>query len=67
MYKKDGETDITNYRPISLLSVPSKIMASCVTETIVKHVLENNLCTDYQWAYREGYFTELLLVYLTKT
>ena len=42
-------------------------MASYVTETIVKHVLENNLGTDYQWVYREGYSTELLLVHLTET
>ena len=31
VYKKNDETDMNNYRPISLLSVPSKILESCVS------------------------------------
>ena len=42
-------------------------MESCVSDTIVRHVFDNNLITDYQWAYRSGYSTELLLVHLTET
>ena len=34
VYKKNDEADINNYRPISLLSAPSKIMESCVSDTI---------------------------------
>ena len=34
VYKKDDEADTNNYRPISLLSVPSKIMESCVSTCI---------------------------------
>lgn len=53
VYKKDDETDCCNYRPISLLSVPSKILKSVVNDTIVRHVYKaNNLVTDNQWAYR---------------
>ena len=66
MYKKDDEADTNNYRPISLLSVPSKIMESCVSESVVRHVFQNNLVTDKQWAYREGHSTELLLVHLSE-
>ena len=33
VYKKEDEADTNNYRPISLLSVPSKIMESCVTDS----------------------------------
>ena len=51
---------------ISLLSVPSKIMESCVSDTVVGHVFQNNLVTDKQWAYRERHSTELLLVHLSK-
>ena len=29
-------------------------MESCVSDTIVRHVFQNNLVTDKQWAYREG-------------
>ena len=66
MYKKNDEADTNNYRPISLLSVPSKIMESCVSDA-VRHVFQNNLVTDKQWAYREGNSTELLLVHLWET
>ena len=61
VYKKDDETDCCNYRPISLLSVPSKILESVVNDTIVRHV------TDKQWAYRAGFSTESLLIQLTET
>ena len=67
VFKKDDGADISNYRPISLLSAPSKIMESCVSHPIVCHVFDHNLITDYQWAYREGYSTELLLVHLSET
>ena len=67
VYKKDDETDCCNYRPISLLSVPSKILESVVNDTIVRHVYKvNNLVTDKQWAYRAGFSTELLLTQLTE-
>ena len=67
VFKKDDEADTNNYRPISLLSVPSKIMESCVSDTVVCHVFSNNLVTDKQWAYREGHSAELLLVHLSET
>ena len=68
VYKKDDETDCCNYRPISLLSVPSKILESVVNDTIVRHVYKaNNLVTDKQWVYRAGFSTELLLTQLTET
>ena len=37
------------------------------SDTIVRHVFDNNLITDYQWAYREGHSTELLLVHSSET
>jgi len=56
------------YRPLSLLSVPSKILESCVADALTKHVLlDNRLVTNKQWAYRKGYSTELLLAHLTET
>ena len=50
IYKKDDETDCGNYRPVSLLSVPSKIMESEVNDTLVRHVFikDNNLVSDNQ-------------------
>ena len=67
VFKKDDETEIGNYRPLSLLSVPSIILKSIVAESIIHHAfIENKLITDKQWAYRRGYSTELLLVHMTE-
>lgn len=68
IFKKDDESDRGNYRPLSMLSVPSKILESCVTDSIVDHVFtRNQLVTEYQWAYRKGHSTDLLLAHLTET
>ena len=61
MFKRDDETDRENYRPVSLLSVPSKILESVVNARLVRHVHR-----DKQWAYRQGYSTKLLLKHLTE-
>lgn len=54
LFIKDAPTEIGNYRSPSLLSVPSKILESCVADIIVKLVFSDNeaLVTDNQWAYR---------------
>ena len=60
---------MSNYRPLSLLSVPSKILESCAAGMIAKHVFSENeaLVTDNQWTYRKGRSKELLLIHLTET
>ena len=69
VFKKDDETDRRNYRPISLLSVPSKILESLVNDTHVRHSFKENaeLISDKQWAYRAGYSRDSLLIHLTET
>ena len=68
IHQKDNKTDCGNYRPVSLLSVPSKILESEVNDNIVWHAFkENNLVSDRQWAYCAGHSTELVLTHLTET
>ena len=50
VFKKDDETDMGNYRPISLLSVPSKILESLVNDALVRHSFNAELISDKQWA-----------------
>ncbi|KAL9952413.1 hypothetical protein ACROYT_G039663 [Oculina patagonica] len=38
LYKSGDETDKHNYRPISLLSVPGKLMESCIGSIITTHI-----------------------------
>ena len=69
IFKEDDELEKGNYRPVSLLSIPSKILESCISDTVVSHVFRENDClvTDHQWAFRKGYSTKLLLTHLTET
>ena len=68
IYKKDDETDIGNHRPVSLLSVPGKIMESEISRTLLQHIFKsNNLASDKQLAYRVGYSTELVLIHLKES
>ena len=43
LYKRDDETDKHNYRPISLLSMPEKLMESVMASTITTHVTGQGL------------------------
>ena len=65
-HKKGDITERENYRHLSILSVPSKIMERCVVDKLVEHTSENNnLVNSSQWAYKKGLSTELLLVNMT--
>ena len=55
IFKKDDHTDCGNYRPVSLLSVPSKILEAIVNDRLVHHVFrDNQLITERQWAMGMG-------------
>ena len=67
IFKKDEESDVENYRPVSILSVRSKMLESQVNSAIVDHVFEKNeLVSDRQLAYRKGLSTERMLIRLTE-
>jgi len=51
VYKK-GESKIpTNYRPISLTSIVSKLMEGIIKDSIIRHCNVNNLLSDDQFAF----------------
>ena len=45
LFKKDDETDCRNYRPVSLLSVPSKILEAEIKDRVVQHAFVHNQLT----------------------
>ena len=65
-FKKRREEYRTCYRPLSMLSVPSKLMESRVASNITNHVVTQNLLDNRQWAYRKRKSTEQLLIHLTE-
>ena len=62
IFKKGSKLQPSNYRPVSLTSVPCKVMESLVHEQIMKHCIENNLIskTQHGFVHRKGCVTNLL-------
>ncbi len=58
IFKKDDETQLTNYRPISLLVTISKIFERVIFKQLYKFFIDNNLLYGSQYGFRVGYSTE---------
>ena len=67
IFKKGSSTDVNNYRPISLLSIPGKILEDVVSDTLNNHIESQCLLSHKQWGFRKNYSTESLLLHLTET
>jgi len=58
LYKKGEKTCITNYRPISLLTVFSKVLEKVMYRRLNRHLTTNNVLTTEQFGFRKGISTE---------
>ena len=64
--KKGSKSECINYRPISLLSVASKVIEHLLCSQLKSHLLEHNLQNEHQWGFRLKRSTEDALLYLTE-
>ena len=64
IYKNGDKTLINNYRPISILSVFSKIFEKLMYKRLFNFINKNNILFKHQFGFREGYGTSLALIYL---
>jgi hypothetical protein len=48
IYKKGKRSDPGNYRPVSLTSVPCKVLESIIKDSIMEHLLSNKLINESQ-------------------
>ena len=67
IFKEGSLTDINNYRPISLVSIPGKILEDVVCDTLNNHLETHDLLSPRQRGFRKNYSTESLLLHLTET
>ena len=51
IFKIGSPTDVNNYRPISLLSVPGKILEDVVCDTLNNHLETHDLLSHRQWGF----------------
>ena len=61
-FRKGKKSDPSNYRPISLTCMASKILEHIVHGHMMKHFEHYNLLTDSQHAFRSKRSTELQLI-----
>ena len=48
IFKKGSTSDVNNYRPVSLTSVPCKIMESIVRDVMLNHIESSNVITKHE-------------------
>ena len=63
--KSDNHNTPTNYRPISLLSILSKLLEQHVHRVILDHLDEHYPLSNRQWGFTEGRGTVTLLITTT--
>ena len=61
-FRKGDATQRTNYRPLTMLCLPSKILEGQICKQIDDHIETNNLSTNCQWGCKKGISTETLLL-----
>ena len=59
IYKKDDKKIITNYRPMSVLPVVSKVFETVIHEQLSDYFSSNNLFSAQQYGFRKNSSTEL--------
>ena len=64
MFKKESRMDPSNYRPISLLPLISKIFEKIVHDQMIDYLAQYNILYKYQSGFRTKHSTDLCLSYL---
>ena len=67
LHKKDSKLDVINYRPISLLSVFSKIYEKMIYIRIYSYLTKNDLIYSKQFGFRSNYSTNHALTRITES
>lgn len=64
LFKKNSRLDVGNYRPVSILSVVSKILEKAVFTQLDSFLDKNNLIYEHQSGFRKSYSTDSCLIHL---
>ena len=66
IYKKGAKKDCSNYRPIFLLSILSKVFEHYICSIMCDHIKSHDLLSKHQWGFRKHHSTEDLLLHQTE-
>lgn len=66
IYKAGDKTDLSNYRPISLLNTIGKVLEQAVKRRLTNYLEQNNILSNNQYGFRHGRSTDDAIIYLTR-
>jgi exonuclease III len=64
IHKKGDVQNVNNYRPISLLTVFSKVIEKMIYVRLYKHLIINNILISNQFGFRTGHSAEQAIFFL---
>jgi hypothetical protein len=64
LHKKNSKTSVGNYRPVSILSVVSKVFEKVVYSQLNNYLQHSNLLYSLQSGFRSNYSTDTCLIHL---
>ena len=64
IYKSGDEMIFTNYRPVSVLPVFSKLLERLMYNRLIEFINANNLLYEYQFGFQKGKSTHMALTFL---
>jgi len=64
IYKKSSPLEVGNYRPVSILSVISKILERSIYNQLSEFLTVNSLLYEFQSGFRSKYSTDTCLIHL---
>ena len=62
LFKKGDKSLVSNYQPISLLSIINKIFEKLIYNRLYKFLIKHNILYKYQFGFRKGYSTDMALI-----
>ena len=62
VFKKGVRTDPANYRPISLTSIPCKVLEHIIYSHVMSHLEHHNILTNIQFGFRQRRSADLQLL-----
>lgn len=65
LFKKNNRSDVSNYRPVSILSIVSKILERAVYNQLEFFLIKQELLYEFQSGFRCNYSTDSCLIHLT--
>ena len=64
LYKKNSSLEAGNYRPVSILSIVSKILEKCVHSQLHQFLDSNDILYKFQSGFRSKFSTDTCLIHL---